>query len=93
MSLGAPKTRPVAAALDAVGYDTRIIERRLDNRFIVTEADVHVALLGVDNLPTRRLISGVGWRRAVDAGLGSGSSDYCSILLRRFPSRRVSHSS
>ncbi len=38
MSLGAPKTRPVAAALDAVGYDTRIIERRLDNRFIVTEA-------------------------------------------------------
>lgn len=87
---GVPKTRLIAAALDGVGFDTRIIERRLDNNFKVAEADVHVALLGVDNLATRRLTSGVGWRLAIDAGLGSSSS-YSSILLLRFPGTQVSH--
>src|SRR5206468_1018909 len=78
---GTMKTRLVAAALDGVGYETRIVERRLDESQKVGDGDVHVALLGVDNLPTRRLTSGVGWRLAIDAGLGSGSTDFVSILL------------
>lgn len=84
------KTRLIAAALDAVGYDTRIIERRLDNGLKVSSDDVHVALLGVDNLPARRLISTVGWRFAIDAGLGAGPADFSSILLRRFPGKTPS---
>lgn len=85
------KTRVVAEALDRVGFDTRIIERRLTDRFRVEAADVHVALFGVDNLATRRLTSNVGWRLAIDAGLGSGSNDYSSMLLRRFPGKQASH--
>jgi hypothetical protein len=84
------KTRLVAEALDAAGFDTRIIERRLDSGLHVLAADCHVALLGVDNLPARRLTSGVGWRFAVDAGLGSGPRDFSSILLRRFPAAQAS---
>lgn len=90
-SNGVRKPRLIAAALDAVGFDTRIIERRLLDGFTIDDTDIHVALLGVDNLPTRRLVSGVGWKLAIDAGLGSGSSDYSSILLRRFPGAQMSH--
>ena len=85
-----PKTRAVAAALDSVGYDTRIVERRLDGSMTMTPADVHVALLGVDNLAARRLISTVGWRLAIDAGLGAGPTDFSSILVRRFPGATAS---
>jgi hypothetical protein len=66
------------------------VERRLDGTLAVSSADVHVALLGVDNLATRRLISTVGWRLAIDAGLGAGPTDFSSILLRRFPARTSS---
>lgn len=80
-----PKTRMVAAALDTIGVRTRIIERRLGSGDRVRQAEAHVALLGVDNIPTRRLTSGVGWRLAVDAGLGSGADDFTAMLIRRFP--------
>jgi hypothetical protein len=90
-SSGMYKTRLVAAALDIAGFDTRILERRLDSGLHVSDADCHVALLGVDNLATRRLVSDVGWRFAVDSGLGSGRTDYSSILLRRFPGGQASH--
>lgn len=79
------KTRLVAQALDGIGFDTRIIERRLDDQTTLIDADTHVALIGVDNLPTRRLISHVGWTLTIDTGLGSGANDYSAILLRRFP--------
>jgi hypothetical protein len=86
----APKTRTVAAALDSIGYDTRIIERRLDGSMTVSPADMHVALLGVDNLAARRLISAIGWRLAIDAGLGTGPTDFSSIMVRRFPGATAS---
>jgi hypothetical protein len=84
------KTRLVASALDRVGYDTFIVERRMDSYLRVPPDDVHVALLGVDNLNARRVISSIGWRFAIDAGLGSGPSDFSSILIRRFPSQQTS---
>ncbi|MFG1677263.1 hypothetical protein [Micromonospora sp. NPDC049282] len=49
--------------------------------------DHHVALLGVDSLDPRRLISGVSWKLAIDAGLGVGPADFNAVLLRRFPLR------
>ncbi|MFC7279215.1 hypothetical protein ACFQS1_35085 [Paractinoplanes rhizophilus] len=85
------KTRLVAAALDILGYDTVIVERRLDTHTRVLNDDVHVALLGVDALEPRRLISSVGWKLAIDAGLGAGPTDFNAILLRRFPAETPSH--
>jgi hypothetical protein len=84
-STGVRKTRLVASRLEHAGFDTRILERRLDIDLHLHEGETHVALLGVDNLPTRRLVSNVGWRFAVDIGLGSGPTNFCSLLLRRFP--------
>ncbi|WP_112263118.1 hypothetical protein [Lentzea terrae] len=82
-STGIRKTRLVAASLDEAGFDTRIVERRLGVDMRAAAEECHVALLGLDNLPTRRLTSGVNWLFAVDVGLGSGPKDFSSLLLRR----------
>ena len=87
---GVPKTRLVAAALENAGFTTRIIERRVGSDFRAAPGECHVALLGVDNLPTRRLTSGTGWTLAIDTGLGDQPGNFDSILIHRFPGSRRS---
>ncbi|WP_103355609.1 hypothetical protein [Amycolatopsis sp. CA-128772] len=89
-SNGASKTRLSADALQHAGFRSRIIERDVRSDLRVFEDECHIALLGVDNLPARRLTSGVGWRFAVDVGLGNGAADFTSILIRRLPGRYLS---
>jgi hypothetical protein len=75
---------------DTLGFDTTLIERRVDGNTRVAAEDHHVALIGVDNVSTRRLISQVGWRLAIDVGLGAGPADFNAVTLRRFPGLRTS---
>lgn len=89
-SNGQRKTRLISDVLGNTGIDTRIIERRLSSDLRVTDDECHVAMIGVDNLHARRLISDVGWLLAVDVGLGSGPQNFASILLHRFPGTRRS---
>ena len=79
------KTRLVAAVLETAGFTTRLIERCTDASMQVAPAECHVAIIGVDNLNTRRLTSGTGWPLAIDLGLGDRPDTFDSILLRRFP--------
>lgn len=79
------KTRIVAAALDRCGLETVIVERRMNAQTPVGGEDMHVALVGVDNLPTRRLIDQLGWKTAIDVGLGAGVRDFDGMTLRRLP--------
>lgn len=88
------KTLLAAAVLERAGYDVVILDRRLDHTSRVLVDDHHVALLGVDSLDPRRLISGVGWKLAIDAGLGVGlgvgPADFNAVLLRRIPAQILS---
>lgn len=84
-SNGTPKTRLIAAQFDHAGLGTRIIERRLGPDLRAADSECHVALIGVDNIPSRRLTSDVGWQLAIDVGLGHGPQNFASMLLRRFP--------
>lgn len=79
------KTRIVAAALDRCGLETLIIERRMNAQTPAGDEDMHVALVGVDNLLTRRLIDQFGWKTAIDVGLGAGVRDFDGMTVRRFP--------
>ncbi|HUZ56020.1 MAG TPA: hypothetical protein VMU94_26280 [Streptosporangiaceae bacterium] len=88
---GVRKTRLIAGALDHAGIDTQIIERRLGSDLRMLDGECHVALIGVDNIPARLLISDVGWRLAIDVGLGTGPRDFASMLLRRFPGAQPSN--
>jgi len=86
-SEGERKTRIAAAALDKCGYQTVIVERRM-TRFTPTQAeDMHVALVGVDNLATRREIDYYNWRTTIDVGIGSGARDFAGLTILRFPGR------
>jgi hypothetical protein len=81
------KTRIAATVLEQAGFDVVVLDRRLDHNSRILPEDVHVALLGVDSLKPRRLITDVGWKLAIDAGLGIGPADFNAILLRRFPAQ------
>lgn len=86
-SKGDRKTRVAAASLDKCGYHTVIIERRMTRFTPAQEADMHVALVGVDNLATRRGIDDYNWRTTIDVGIGSGARDFDGMTILRFPGR------
>lgn len=79
------KTRVVASALEDAGFATRIIERRLQEETRRHHTEPELALIGVDKLEPRRLISDVGWNLAIDVGLGSGPIDFTTISIHTFP--------
>lgn len=91
-SRGIRKTRLVADRVEQAGFTTNLIERRLDQHLRVSAEEAgSVALIGVDNLPTRRLLSGIGWSLVIDLGLGANAHDYTAISLHRFPASQLSH--
>lgn len=91
-SSGILKTRLVAARLEDAGLRTRIIERPLDENLRLRGDETQtVALIGVDNLPTRRALSVVGWPLTIDMGLGAQADDYTAISMHRFPGSKASH--
>ncbi|WP_292836621.1 hypothetical protein [Microbacterium sp.] len=91
-SRGVPKTRLVADRLEDAGLRTRIIERALNEDFRLRADELHtVALIGVDNLPTRRALSAIGWPLTIDVGLGAQASDHTAISMHRFPGSKPSH--
>ncbi len=83
--VGRMKTRVVAAALEEAGFATRLIERRLAEETRRQPQEPTLALLGMDKVEPRRLISGVGWEFAVDVGLGSGPIDFTGVSIHTFP--------
>lgn len=92
-STGVLKTRLVAARLEDGGLRTRILERQLDTDLRLHDDEAHtVALIGVDNLPTRRALSAIGWSLTIDMGLGARAQDHTAISMHRFPGSRDSHS-
>jgi hypothetical protein len=83
--LGRKKTRVVARWLEARGYQTALIERRFDEAQRVRAEEPSTALFGVDNAAARRVIEAAGFRLVIDAGLGSGVSDFRGLRVRTFP--------
>ena len=83
--VGRKKTRVVAEWLEGRGYSTLIVERRFDQFQRVSATEPRLALFGVDNAAARRAIEGAGFDTVIDAGLGSGFTDFRAIRVRTFP--------
>jgi hypothetical protein len=79
------KTRVISEALEGAGFITRIVERRLLPETRRDSTEPALALIGVDKVEPRRLISDVGWSFAVDVGLGGGPTDFTGINVHTFP--------
>lgn len=89
--IGTLKTRVAASALERAGFTTRIVERRLLPDTRLHEKEPALALIGVDKLAPRRIISDVGWKFAVDVGLGAGPVDFTGVSIHTFPAPTSSH--
>ncbi len=89
--IGFRKTRVVAAALENIGLNTRIVERAFDENFypdshpVPTRNEPRTALAGFDDVVPRRQLESAGFDRVVDAGLGAGPRDYLDMLVHIFP--------
>lgn len=79
--IGRLKTRVVAEHLERTGACTRIVERRLDRDQRRAPSEPGIALIGVDNPTTRRLLDAPLWDLAIDLGLGRGHRDFSEIAL------------
>jgi hypothetical protein len=85
------KTRLVAAALEDLGFRTRIVERAFDEHFRpLVDADPRrdeptTALAGFDDPRPRRALAEAGFQLVVDAGLGAGPVEYLDMVLHTFP--------
>lgn len=87
---GVMKTRVVAAALEHANFATHVIERRLLPETRRHDTEPELALIGVDKVEPRRLITDIGWKFAIDVGLGSGPIDFTAISVHTFPATRHS---
>jgi hypothetical protein len=85
------KTRIVAAALETLGFNTRMVERAFDEHFHpIPHAkpernEPTWALAGFDDVAPRRILGPERFEHVVDAGLGSGPVDYLDMLVHAFP--------
>lgn len=89
--VGLRKTRVAAAALEDIGFSTRIVERAFDADFhpvshaVPTRDEPRTALAGFDDIAPRRALEHAGFDRIVDAGLGAGPHEYLDLLVHTFP--------
>jgi hypothetical protein len=83
--IGELKTRAMAQWAEARGFDTRIIERPFPGGIKVTGDEPRLALGGVDNPQARACYEDAGFDWVVEAGLGSGSTEYLALRLHTFP--------
>lgn len=84
-SRGERKTNVLKDVLRSAGFNVSVLDRRFHGDLRIQPDECHVALIGVDNLPTRRLLSTAEWKLAIDVGLGATPADYAALTIRRFP--------
>ena len=92
--VGRRKTRIAAAALDDLGFTTRIVERAFDQEFHPVphgnpaRNEPTIALAGFDDIVPRRTLGNAGFAHVVDAGLGTGPAEYLDVVLHTFPAAK-----
>lgn len=83
--LGKRKARLVADRLEQAGFTTDLVERRFGPDHRIFAGEPTTALIGVDNVATRRDLDTANFGLVVEAGLGSGYRDFRNIRTHAFP--------
>lgn len=83
--LGKLKTRAMAEWAEARGFNTRMVERTFPGGIKVANDEPRLALGGVDNPAARAAYEDAGFDWIVEAGLGSGPTEYLALRLHTFP--------
>lgn len=80
---GMLKTRLGAAAMEGLGFRTKLIERPFDETVVPGANEPTWALGGLDGVEPRRHLGAFNF--AVDMGLGAARDDYLGIRMHTFP--------
>jgi hypothetical protein len=80
---GLLKTRIAAAAMEALGFSTRIVERAFDETTRPGPGEPTWVLAGFDNRAARACLG--AFDLAVDVGLGSVADDFLGVHVHTFP--------
>jgi hypothetical protein len=86
--IGRPKVRCAAEWAERVGFRTVLSERRFLEFSKPDAEEPRIALVGVDNLETRRRAAAAGFDLLIDAGLGATAREAFDVRLHAFPGRR-----
>lgn len=89
--IGRRKTRAMADWAERRGFKTTIVERPFRADFQVAPHEPALALCGVDNPLARSALEDVGFEGVIEAGLGSGTSDFLGFRTHVFPGPRKAH--
>ncbi|WP_374592595.1 hypothetical protein [Aquabacterium sp.] len=79
------KTRVVAAWLGQRGFDSRLVERFIDDGYRRCSSEPTVALSGFDNNEARQWLASAGFIEVFDSGLGGEACNFDSIAVRMWP--------
>lgn len=90
--VGQKKTRAMALWCEERGFRTTIQEREFAGNFRVNENEPSLAVCGVDNEPARAGLEEVGFRRVIEAGLGTGAEEFLAFQLHGFPASKGARS-
>jgi hypothetical protein len=90
--VGQKKTRAMARWCEERGFCTTIQEREFAGNFRVNENEPSLAVCGVDNEPARAALEDVGFRRVIEAGLGTGTEEFLAFQLHGFPASKGARS-
>lgn len=88
--VGMTKCRRVAAALEEVGLQTRIVERRFEAEQRRHPAEAECAIAGFDSPKSRQPLDDGGWTQLIDVGIGAGAANFTQVVLHRLGAERNS---
>jgi hypothetical protein len=90
--VGRWKTRVAAEWLESLGFQTRLLERRFDERTHVCDDEPGLGFCGFDHDGPRWALDDAGFRMVVECGLGGRPDNFDAISLHSLPSasRRAS---
>jgi hypothetical protein len=86
--IGRKKTRSAARWAEDQGFRTTIVESKFTVGSFRSASEPGLALVGVDNLATRRAAASSGFDLVIDAGLGATAAEIFDIRLHAFPGAR-----
>jgi hypothetical protein len=82
------KTRVCSEWLEALGFKTKLIERRFDSTFRCQDKEPKLALCGFDSNPARRDLAVAKFSRVVESGLGGTTDNFDAVGFHTLPNPR-----
>lgn len=79
------KTRVIAEWLRQRGFDSRLVERFIDDSYRRCSGEPTIALSGFDNNEARQWLTRAGFSAIFDSGLGGEITNFDSIAVRMWP--------